>query len=119
MFDTRFLFTFFVWTVHRSWFLFENMAKNLGLIEATLKKKLSRRSSPKLRFPLLHSLWTAFFFYVRTGHYLEDGAFTRFASRDKLQLGWEFDFCLFQSAILECVIDFDDINFIWIVRWIK
>lgn len=58
-------------------------------------------------------------FLVRTGHYLEDGAFTRFASRDKLQLGWEFDFCLFQPAILEFVIGFDDINFIWIVRWIK
>lgn len=47
VFDTRFLFTFFVWTVHRSWFLFENMAKNLGLIEAT-EKKLSRIRPPKL-----------------------------------------------------------------------
>ena len=64
VFDTCVLFTFFIWTIHRSWFLFENMAKNLGLIEATLKKKLSRRSSPKLRFPLLHSLWTAFFFKI-------------------------------------------------------
>lgn len=58
-------------------------------------------------------------FIVRTGHYLEDGAFTRFASRDKLQPGWEFDFCLFQAAILEFVFGFDDLTFIRIVCWIK
>jgi len=47
VFDTCVLFTFFVWTVHRSWFLFEHMARNLGLVEATEKETVTH-SAPEV-----------------------------------------------------------------------